>query len=42
MNIEKQIEFNQIKELWMGLAVTEWAKEKIKETSICLSENRHI
>lgn len=24
----KQIEFNQIKELWMGLAVTEWAKEK--------------
>lgn len=40
MNIEKQIEFNQIKELWMGLAVTEWAKEKIKETSICLSENR--
>ena len=40
MNIEKQIEFNQIKELWMGLAVTEWAKEKIKETSFCLSENR--
>lgn len=30
MNIEKQIEFNQIKELWMGLAVTEWAKEKNK------------
>ena len=27
MNIEKQIEFNQIKELWMGLAVTEWAKD---------------
>lgn len=33
MNIEKQIELDKIKELWMELAVTEWAKEKIKDTS---------
>ncbi len=38
MNVEKQVEFDKIKELWMGLAVTQQAKEKIKEVSICLSE----
>lgn len=38
MNIEKQIELDKIKELWMELAVTEWAKEKIKDTSFFLSE----
>lgn len=39
MNIEKQLEFNKIKEKWIDLANTEWAKEKIKETTIFLSEN---
>lgn len=38
MNIEKQIELDKIKEIWMNLAVTEWAKEKIKGVSFFLSE----
>lgn len=38
MNIEKQIEFDKIKELWMNLAVTEWAKEKIRGISFYLRE----
>ncbi|MCI8300432.1 MAG: DNA mismatch repair protein MutS [Lachnospiraceae bacterium] len=38
MNIEKQIEFDKVKELWMNLAVTEGAKEQIRETTVCLSE----
>lgn len=38
MNIEKQIEFDKIKETWMNLAVTDHAKEKIRETSFYLSE----
>ncbi|MCI5934871.1 MAG: DNA mismatch repair protein MutS, partial [Lachnospiraceae bacterium] len=39
MNIEKQIEFDQIKELWKNLAVTARAKEQIEEISFFLSEN---
>ena len=39
MNIEKQIEFDQIKELWKNLAVTALAKEQIEEISFFLSEN---
>lgn len=39
MNIEKQIELDKIKEIWMNLAVTEWAKEKIEGVSFCLKEN---
>ena len=39
MNIEKQIEFDKIKEKWEALAVTECAKEKIKNWSFCLSES---
>lgn len=39
MNIEKQIEFDRVKEIWMNLAVTEQAKEKIQETWIYFSEN---
>lgn len=39
MNIEKQIEFDKIKEIWMNLAVTDSAKEKIKETSFYLAES---
>lgn len=38
MNIEKQIEFDQIKERWMNLAVTEWAKEEIRKVSFYLDE----
>ena len=28
-NIEKQIEFDKIKEIWSGLAITDKAKERI-------------
>ena len=38
MNIEKQIEFDKVKELWTGLAVTDWAKEIISEVSLYFSE----
>lgn len=39
MDIEKQIEFDKIKEKWMELAVTEKAKEMIKGLSFYLSES---
>ena len=39
MNIDKQIEFDKVKEIWSDLAVTDGAKEKIKEVSIYFSEN---
>ena len=38
MNTEKQIEFDKVKEIWAGYAVTEYAKEKIKDTQIILNE----
>lgn len=38
MNINQQIEFDKIKELWAELALTDDAKEKIKDTTWCLSE----
>lgn len=38
MNIEKQIEFDRIKEIWTGLAITDWAKEKIAEADLYFSE----
>lgn len=38
MNIEKQIEFDKIKEQWKNLAVTDKAKESIEETTCYLSE----
>ena len=38
MNINQQIEFDKIKELWAVLALTDEAKEKIKDTTWCLSE----
>lgn len=38
MNIERQIEFDKVKDLWAGFAVTDWAKERIRTVSICLSE----
>lgn len=39
MNIEKQIEFDRVKEIWMNLAVTDQAKDKIREMWIYFSEN---
>lgn len=38
MNIEKQIEFDKIKELWMELAITEAARERIRRVDYYLSE----
>ena len=38
MNSEKQLEFDKIKEIWMALAVTEKARERIKNLSFYLSE----
>jgi dsDNA-specific endonuclease/ATPase MutS2 len=38
MNIEKQIEFDKIKEAWEALAVTDFAKEMIAEVSCYLVE----
>lgn len=38
MNIEKQIEFDKIKEHWKALAVTDRAKELIEETTCYLAE----
>lgn len=39
MNVENLIEFDKVKEIWENLAVTEWAKEKIREISFCLNES---
>ncbi len=39
MNIDRQIEFDKVKEIWADLAVTDWAKEKIREVSLCFSQN---
>lgn len=38
MNMEKQIEWDKIKELWMSFAITDRAKEKIERVSFFLSE----
>ena len=38
MNTEKQIEFNKIKEIWARLAITEYAKDKIRNKEIILDE----
>ncbi len=38
MNIEKQIEFDKVKDMWIDLAVTDWAKEKIREATVYFSE----
>lgn len=39
MNIDKQIEFDKVKEIWAELAITDYAKEKIKSIELCFSEN---
>ena len=36
---DKVLEFDKVKEKWMELALTEWAKEKIKDTVPIMSEN---
>lgn len=38
MNIERQIEFDKVKDIWANLAITDWAKEKIREASLYFSE----
>ena len=37
--IENQIEFNKVKEIWAGLAITKEAKDRIKEKWIILDES---
>lgn len=39
MNIEKQIEFDKVKDIWSALAITDRAKEKIREAALYFSEN---
>ena len=36
---DKILEFDKVKEKWMELALTKWAKEKIKDTVPIMSEN---
>lgn len=38
MNIERQIEFDKVKEIWSELAITDWAKERIREAGVYFSE----
>ena len=37
--IENQIEFNKVKEIWAGFAITKEAKNRIKEKWIILDES---
>ena len=39
---DKILEFDKVKEKWMELALTKWAKEKIKDTVPSMSENELI
>ena len=39
MNIERQIEFDKVKEMWAELAVTDSAAERIREADVCFSED---
>lgn len=36
---DKVLEFDKIKKMWSELALTAWAKEKIEENGLCMSEN---
>ena len=38
MNIERQIEFDKVKERWSELAVTDYAKENIQKAALYFSE----
>lgn len=42
MNIERQIEFDKVKEIWAELAITDWAKERIREAALYFSETELI
>ncbi len=39
INPEKALEFDKVKEIWASLALTERAKERIREIKPILSEN---
>lgn len=39
MNIDKQIEFDKVKEIWSNLAMTDYAKEKIEACELFFSES---
>ena len=39
MNIDKQIEFDKVKEMWAELAITDYAKEKIRLCDLFFSES---
>jgi len=39
MNIDKQIEFDKVKETWAELAITDYAKEKIRLYNLFFSES---
>lgn len=39
MNIERQIEFDKVKEMWAELAVTESAAERIRKADVCFSKD---
>ena len=39
MSIDKQIEFDKVKEIWAELAITDYAKEKIRLCDILFSES---
>ena len=38
MNIERQIEFDKVKDIWTELAITDGAKERIREVNLYFSE----
>lgn len=42
MNIERQIEFDKVKEIWAELAITDWAKERIREATLYFSKTELI
>lgn len=39
MNTEQILEFDKIKEIWLSLALTDGAKEEIRDTKPCMSES---
>lgn len=38
MNIERQIEFDKVKEVWSDFAITDRAKERVRDAVACFSE----
>ncbi len=39
MDTEKMTEFDKIKDMWAGFAVTEAAREEIRKTTVCFDES---